>query len=94
VHAVAAIGHPARFFQTLRALGAEPIEHPFPDHARFASEQLRFGDGVPLLMTEKDAVKCAGLTLGEAYWLEVEARIAPTDAERLIGRIMRLLNRA
>jgi tetraacyldisaccharide 4'-kinase len=94
VHAVAAIGHPKRFFATLRAAGLEPIEHPFPDHARLGAADLRFGDGLPVLMTEKDAVKCAGLALGEAYWLEVSVRIAPADAERLLTRIAALVPRA
>src|SRR3569623_1703797 len=32
VHAVAAIGRPARFFEHLRARGVQVIEHAFPDH--------------------------------------------------------------
>jgi tetraacyldisaccharide 4'-kinase len=94
VHAIAAIGHPARFFATLRAAGLEPIEHPFADHAVLGAGDLAFGDGLPLLMTEKDAVKCRGLALGEAYWLEVSVRIAPADAERLLTRIAALVPRA
>jgi tetraacyldisaccharide 4'-kinase len=67
VHAVAGIGHPARFFDALRAQGIEPIEHPFPDHHRHAVSDFDFGDDHPVLMTEKDAVKCATFTR-EHWW--------------------------
>jgi len=83
-HAVAAIGHPQRFFQTLRDLGIEAVPHPLPDHAVPQAAQLHFGDGLPVLMTEKDAVKCAEVA-GPGHWyLEVGARFEPGDAARLI----------
>lgn len=58
VHAVAAIGDPARFFASLRDHGIELIEHAFADHHAFVAADLDFGDRLPVLMTEKDAVKC------------------------------------
>ncbi len=58
VHAVAGIGHPARFFATLRAAGLELREHAFPDHHAFRAADFEFGDALPVLMTSKDAVKC------------------------------------
>ena len=58
IHAVAGIGHPPRFFDALRALDIEVVEHAFPDHHRYVCRELDFGDGAPVLMTEKDAVKC------------------------------------
>lgn len=58
VHAVAGIGHPPRFFDALRDRGLDVIEHAFPDHHAFAQSDLAFSDGNPVLMTEKDAVKC------------------------------------
>ncbi|WNL47957.1 tetraacyldisaccharide 4'-kinase [Dyella sp. BiH032] len=73
VHAVAGIGHPARFFESLRAHGIEVIPHPFPDHHAYAAADLDFGDGLPLLMTEKDAVKCAGFALPQAWAVPVRA---------------------
>jgi tetraacyldisaccharide 4'-kinase len=80
LYAIAGIGDPARFFQQLSALGLEFSAHPFPDHHAYCADELAFArDGV-LLMTEKDAVKCAALTpgaLGEAWYLPVEAEIGP-----------------
>ncbi|MCB1864792.1 MAG: tetraacyldisaccharide 4'-kinase [Chromatiales bacterium] len=73
VHAVAGIGDPARFFTTLRELGCEPVEHAFPDHHRFTAADLSFGDGLPVLMTGKDAIKCRGLAPVPAWYLAVDA---------------------
>ncbi|HVT36999.1 MAG TPA: tetraacyldisaccharide 4'-kinase, partial [Nevskiaceae bacterium] len=49
VHAIAGIGNPARFFDTLRAHGLDPIEHAFPDHHEFVTGDLNFGDRLPVL---------------------------------------------
>src|SRR5690606_20568690 len=56
LHAVAGIGNPARFFETLRSLGVDVIEHAFPDHHAFTATDLQFADNLPVIMTEKDAV--------------------------------------
>jgi len=61
VHAAAGIGYPQRFFNQLRSHGLGVIEHPFPDHHAFGINDILFTDGLPVLMTEKDAVKCARL---------------------------------
>ena len=83
--ALAGIGNPQRFFDQLAALGLDCIAHPFPDHHVYRLEDLAFArDGV-LLMTEKDAVKCAGLPyLGEAWVLPVEASMVDAEQERTL----------
>lgn len=79
LYAIAGIGDPARFFAQLDALGLEFEARPFPDHHCYSASDLAFArDGV-LLMTEKDAVKCAALNLGEAWVLPVEAEIPVAD---------------
>ena len=67
VHAVAGIGHPARYFHMLRLRGLGVIEHEYPDHHRFTPADISFGDGLPVLMTEKDAVKCTHFA-GDEHW--------------------------
>jgi tetraacyldisaccharide 4'-kinase len=57
VHAIAGIGDPNRFFLHLARLGFKVIPHPFPDHHPFTPQELDFGDALPVVMTEKDAVK-------------------------------------
>ena len=84
VHAVAGIGNPDRFFATLRDLGLDVREHPFPDHYRFRPEDLQFADGAPVIMTEKDAVKCERFARPDYWFLEVEARPDPGFGARLV----------
>jgi tetraacyldisaccharide 4'-kinase len=72
VHAVAAIGHPARFFDSLRGYGILPIEHAFPDHHAFAPTDFNFGDDLPVLMTDKDAIKCR--RFAQPGWWRVPVR--------------------
>lgn len=75
VHAVAGIGHPQRFFDTLREYGIDVIEHSFPDHHRYVQEDLDFGGGPPVLMTEKDAVKCRGFARVNWWSVPVAAEV-------------------
>lgn len=58
--AVAAIGAPQRFFDTLAALSIDARRWPLPDHAALDAGWLRRLSGRWLIMTEKDAVKCVG----------------------------------
>lgn len=87
VIAVAAIGHPKRFFELLRAHGLAVEERPLRDHATPTPEQAGAGKGRPVLMTEKDAVKCTGAGWTDAWYLEVEVRIEGAAADRLIERV-------
>jgi tetraacyldisaccharide 4'-kinase len=91
VHALAGIGHPQRFFEQLRTAGIEIIEHPFPDHHRYRAAELEFGDELPLLMTEKDAVKCRAFGGANRWYLPVSATIGEADAAALLGRVRRCL---
>lgn len=87
VHAIAALGNPQRFFASLRALGIETDEHALPDHAVPGRDQLWFDDDLPVLMTEKDAVKCRS-TAGPQHWyLEVGTAFEGDDAARLLSRV-------
>ena len=87
VHAVAGIGNPERFFETLRNLGYRLRAHPFPDHHSFTEEDLRFEPSGPVVMTEKDAVKCRGIAPPDSWYLPVraapDARLGPAILERL-----------
>lgn len=87
VHAVAGIGNPARFFATLRDLGLQIIEHPLPDHHGFRAADLVFNDGLPVVMTEKDAVKCAGIAPGNAYALRVAMPLPDSWVDTLLQRM-------
>lgn len=88
IHAVAGIGNPKRFFDTCKSLGYEIIEHAFPDHYSFKSSDLDFGDDLPILMTEKDAVKCSSFASGKPYfYLPVAAELDNDFIDSLISRM-------
>jgi tetraacyldisaccharide 4'-kinase len=92
--AIAGIGDPARFFNQLESMGLEFEKRPFPDHHAYTVEDLAFAENGVLLMTEKDAVKCAPLpNRGEAWVLPVEAQFAETpDGKSLLGTILEKLD--
>lgn len=75
VHAVAAIGNPARFFTFLESHGMQVIEHAFPDHARLTEANLRYDDDLDVLMTEKDAVKCGRLKVDKCWYVPVTVEV-------------------
>ncbi|HLF11365.1 MAG TPA: tetraacyldisaccharide 4'-kinase [Gammaproteobacteria bacterium] len=94
VHAVAGIGNPERFFDLLTAAGLDVIPHPLDDHAELASEQLRFEEAGPVLVTEKDAVKCEAMAHADVWCVSVDLRFDASSTARLIGLIMRSLEGA
>jgi tetraacyldisaccharide 4'-kinase len=83
-HAVAGIGHPARFFKHLEKAGLACIRHDFPDHFAFRRQDVDFGDAFPILMTEKDAVKCKAFTNKKLWAVPIEADVDSAFAARLI----------
>ena len=83
VHAVAGIGDPERFFATLRAAGLQVNAHPFADHHAYRPLDLAFGDELPVLMTEKDAVKCAAFADARMWTLPVVAELSQADEARV-----------
>jgi tetraacyldisaccharide 4'-kinase len=87
VHAVAAIGNPQRFFASLEAQGIQVIAHTFGDHHAFVPADLSFGDDLPVLMTEKDAVKCRGFAKTNWWSVPVKAELPAAFYDELSTRI-------
>lgn len=85
--ALAGIGHPPRFFQTLSELGLDFERRPFPDHHRFTAADFSVPHGGILLLTEKDAVKCPPTLATEAWVLPVEAEISLELVELILEKI-------
>jgi tetraacyldisaccharide 4'-kinase len=88
VHAVAGIGHPQRFFAMLRSLGAQPVEHAFPDHHAYRARDLQFDDDRRIVMTEKDAVKCIAFADERTWYLRVAADLPEPDGTRLLRAVL------
>ena len=83
VHAVAGIGNPQRFFRMLEGAGLEITSHAFPDHHRYVAADIDFGDNAPVLMTEKDAVKCRSISDGRHWYIPVKARLPDSFGQQL-----------
>lgn len=79
VHAVAGIGDPERFFSMLRGLGIGVVPHAFADHHRYQPDDFTFGSRLPVLMTEKDAVKIP-LARGSGFPVD-QCFVVPVRAE-------------
>lgn len=88
VHAVAGIGNPRRFFDSLHACRIDVIEHPFPDHHRFRASDIAFGDALPVLMTAKDAVKCRAFAKPGWWQVTVQAQLPDRFLDALTARIL------
>ena len=74
VHAVAGIGQPENFFASLRTAGLDIIPHAFPDHHDYTPADISFGDRLPVIMTAKDAVKCADFAERHC-WQQIRPRV-------------------
>jgi len=87
LHAVAGIGNPQRFFAHLRRLGLAFEEHAFPDHYAYQPHDLDYDEADALLMTEKDAVKCAGFADERVWALAVEAILSPAFGQTVLQKL-------
>ena len=87
VHAVAGIGDPERFFSMLREAGIAVVPHAFPDHHAYAQADFDFGSRLPVLMTEKDAVKCMVFADAQAYMVPVNAVLPEAFWIALLDRL-------
>jgi tetraacyldisaccharide 4'-kinase len=92
VHAVAGIGHPERFFAALSAAGLAVTGTAFADHAPYLGGEFEFGDGLPVLMTDKDAVKYQPYARAGQWRVEVRAELPPADRERLLAAVRALFS--
>jgi tetraacyldisaccharide 4'-kinase len=90
VHAVAGIGDPSRFFDMLKARGIAVVPHAFTDHHAYRASDLVFGSPLPVLMTEKDAVKCADFAPEDSYAVPIDAELPEAFWAALLDRIDRL----
>jgi tetraacyldisaccharide 4'-kinase len=87
VHAVAGIGNPPRFFRHLEGLGLDITPHAFPDHHVYTLADLDFPGDAPILMTEKDAVKCEKLIPTRCWVLAVDAQLSAAFGVAILGKL-------
>lgn len=88
VNAVAGIGNPERFFHSLRQAGLLVIPHVFPDHHRFTAGDFKgLEPMLPVIMTEKDAVKCRDMNLNNAWYLAIDASLPASWETAFLDRL-------
>jgi tetraacyldisaccharide 4'-kinase len=77
VQAVSGIGNPQRFFDMIATLGIAATPHAFPDHHAYTADDIAFPGAGAILMTQKDAVKCAAFADDRCWYLPLHAIIDP-----------------
>jgi len=85
--AIAGIGNPQRFFETLGELGYVAECRAFPDHHAYTAAEIAFANARPVLMTEKDAVKCREFAADNWWYLETVAVLEPGFVTTLIAEL-------
>ena len=89
MNAVAGIGNPGRFFDLLRNARIAVNEYAFPDHHLYRPDDFEAMDAsLPVLMTEKDAVKVRGLGLKNAWCLHVDAVLPSQWEAAFLARVL------
>ena len=88
VHAVAGIGNPDRFFNLLESFGMIVKRHPLPDHAAISPADVSFADGIDVVMTGKDAVKCRFPEAGQCWRVGVDVEFEGNEGDMLLRLIL------
>lgn len=93
VNAIAGIGDPQRFFDTLLAQKLTLAKtQAFVDHHRFCLDDFKhFNDNIPLLMTEKDAVKCYGFSKKNWWFLPVDSVFSTIEKQKITELLIKKL---
>jgi len=92
VHVVTGIGNPERFHSYIRSCSIQVIRHDFPDHHVFVEKDLLFHDGLPVIMTEKDAVKCREFRLENCWYIPITVELTEAFHHRLKQLLKELFN--
>jgi tetraacyldisaccharide 4'-kinase len=93
VHALAGIGNPQRFFQFLRDLNLQITPHKFKDHHVFSRSDIDFKDQLPVIMTEKDAVKCRAFADQRHWFLQVQPQLSEKNGEQFGDQLLNILKK-
>ena len=83
VHVVTGIAYPESFLEKLKTLGMTCIPHLFPDHYFFSEEDISFNDDLPVVMTQKDAVKCQIFAKQNTWFLKMRFELTPLLQQRI-----------
>lgn len=94
VVALAGIGNPQRFFDHLASLGVRARPMALPDHHHFQPRDLKLPNAEVIVMTEKDAVKCAAFADARMWFMRVEAILPREFDDFVLARVDQSRRRA
>ena len=92
VNACAAIGYPPRFFSTLVEQGFTLDKQvAFADHHAYTpSDFVQFQVDKPLLMTEKDAVKCTSFAQENWWYLPIDGQLPDSFIQPFLEKLTQI----
>jgi tetraacyldisaccharide 4'-kinase len=88
ISALCAIAAPERFFQALEKRGLQIDRHAFPDHHFFSEKDFAFDQEYPLIMTEKDGIKCRHFAKKHWWVLELHTTLHDRALHGLLKRLL------
>jgi len=91
-HALAGLGNPSRFFSHLKKFNVPFDAHIFPDHFTYNKVDISFDDEKPVLMTEKDAVKCTMIANEKHWYVPIKAQMTEKFGLTLLSLIKEKIN--
>jgi len=92
IHVVTGIGNPARLYSYLRKYEIRVIKHEYPDHHRYSNDDIRFNDDLPVVMTEKDAVKCRKYAGKNMWYIPISATFGDAFNHRILISLKELFD--
>ncbi|HEU5280773.1 MAG TPA: tetraacyldisaccharide 4'-kinase [Gammaproteobacteria bacterium] len=92
-HVMAGISNPQAFFECAARVGVQGIPHSFQDHQAYTEAMLNFTPRLPLLMTEKDAVKCSGFSIPDMWYLSQTAILPDFFKQAILHQLKGVLPR-
>lgn len=87
VWSVAGIANPGRFVDMLEAAGIEAVMAAVPDHGMIRLDVLREKEAMPILMTEKDAVKYSDTSANDVWFVSVDIKMPDATCAALSAAI-------
>lgn len=94
VYGVSGIGNPEQFFNQLETQGFIVIPKPFPDHHLFTQADVQGWKSHPVVMTQKDFVKCETLGLSNIFVTKVHPSLEERTSSVVLKRIKQEINKS
>ena len=92
VNAVAGLGNNDSFFNLLLEKGIKCRLREFPDHYNYKASDLDFSDKLPIIMTDKDAVKCKAFAKEDWWSLSISATLPKEFEVQFLKKLSRYRN--